>query len=63
MTIPRVIQGTLVNGIATGAFSNCTTVTSVTFSNGPTSIEYRAFNGCTSLTNIMLPDSLTASGL
>lgn len=41
------------------AFSDCTSLTEITFSSELVSIEGGAFNGCTSLTNIVLPDGIS----
>ena len=45
-----------------GAFSNCTSLKSVTIGNGVTSIGEEAFRGCTSLVSITIPDSVTSIG-
>ena len=45
-----------------GAFSNCSSLTSVTIPNSVTSIGGSAFYECTSLTNIVIPNSVTSIG-
>ncbi|MEG2065526.1 MAG: leucine-rich repeat domain-containing protein, partial [Clostridia bacterium] len=45
-----------------GAFSGCTSLTSITIPSSVTSIGYRAFDGCTSLTSITIPSSVTSIG-
>ena len=42
------------------AFSGCSSLTSITFSDGVTSIGYQAFSGCTSLTSITIPEGVTS---
>lgn len=49
-----------VNTIGRYAFSNCTSLTSITIPNNVTSIELRAFESCTSLANITIPNSVTS---
>ena len=49
-----------VNSIGDGAFVNCTSLTSVSVSNGVTSIKSSTFWGCASLTNITIPDDVTS---
>ena len=44
------------------AFSNCTALTSIEFSNNITSIGWGAFYNCTSLTSVVIPDSVTSIG-
>ncbi len=48
--------------IPSGAFSNCTSLTSVTIPNNVTSIGDYAFEDCTSLASISLPNSLREVG-
>ncbi|MBR1988039.1 MAG: leucine-rich repeat protein [Clostridia bacterium] len=48
--------------IGVSAFSGCSGLDSVEFSDGLTSIDNSAFNGCTALTYIDLPDSLLSIG-
>ena len=50
------------NAIGTNAFSNCTSLTSVTIGNSVTSIGNSAFFGCSSLTSVTIPDSVTSIG-
>jgi len=49
LTIPAMLGGNPVTGIGDSAFSNCTTVASVTIPAGVTSIGNSAFQGCSSL--------------
>ncbi len=48
--------------IFSSAFSDCSSLTSITIPEGVTSIGYDAFNGCTSLTSITIPNSVTSIG-
>lgn len=60
LVIPSTYRGKAVTSVDSGAFRNCTSITSVTISDGVTSIDYEAFSGCTSLKNITIPDSVTS---
>ena len=51
-----------VTSIGSSAFSNCTSLTSVTIPDSVTSIGSYAFEDCTSLTSITIPDSVTSIG-
>jgi len=50
--VPAVIGGLPVEAIGSGAFYNCTSLTSIILGNGYTRIESNAFEGCTNLTSI-----------
>jgi len=56
----RISDG--VTSIGEGAFSFCTSLTSVTIPNSVTSIGHGAFYDCTSLTSATIPDSVTSIG-
>lgn len=51
-----------VTNIATGAFANCTALTSVTMSAAVQSIEDYAFNSCQALTNVTIGSGVTTIG-
>ena len=51
-----------IKGIANGAFSYCSNLTSVILPNGITNIGPDTFSNCTGLTSVTLPNSLTTIG-
>ncbi|MBR5190267.1 MAG: leucine-rich repeat domain-containing protein, partial [Paludibacteraceae bacterium] len=51
-----------VTSIGYGAFTYCSSLSSITIPNSVTSIGYGAFESCSSLTFISLPDSLKSIG-
>ena len=60
--IPSTLKSVTVTGgyIPYGAFSNCSSLTSITIPTSVTSIGRSAFSGCISLTSITIPDSVTS---
>ena len=52
----------VVTSIGDGAFSDCTSLKSITIGNGVTSIGNSAFYECSRLTSITIPDSVTSIG-
>ncbi|MDD6994762.1 MAG: leucine-rich repeat protein [Candidatus Borkfalkiaceae bacterium] len=51
-----------VTSIGSSAFSNCSSLTSVTIGNRVTSIGSSAFSNCCSLTSVTIPNSVTSIG-
>lgn len=62
VVVPETINDFPVTNIGPGAFSGCTSLTSVIIPNSVTSIEFQAFNGCSSLTSVTIPDGVTSLG-
>ncbi len=65
--VPQTIKGNItipnsVTAISSGAFEDCTSLTSITIPNSVTAIGSGAFYGCSNLTSITIPDSVTAIG-
>ncbi len=62
--IPKSLTSVTITGgnILYGAFSYCTSLTSITLSNSITSIGEYAFSSCTGLRSITLPDSVKSIG-
>nr|WP_177296266.1 leucine-rich repeat protein [uncultured Blautia sp.] len=58
--IPESIDGVDVTSIGNFAFSECTSLTSISIPDSVTSIGNYAFSKCTSLTSISIPDSVTS---
>lgn len=62
MTIPSLIDGKKIKGIAQAAFKGCVIVKTIHISEGIEIIENCAFKECQSLENILLPDTLRKIG-
>ena len=58
----RIIFDATVTSIGDLAFSDCSSLSSVTIPDSVTSIGSSAFYGCTSLTSVTIPDSVTSIG-
>lgn len=62
LTIPETIENLPVTHIASTAFKNNTKLKLVELPNSLQVIEYQSFYGCTGLSNISIPDSVTSVG-
>ena len=60
--IPSAIDGNTIKAIGSGAFQNCSFITSLTLPDTVTSIEGNAFAGCTGITTLTIPSSVTSIG-
>ena len=60
VSVPSQLGGCNVTDIGDGAFSDCTSLTSITIPDGVTSIGESAFYDCTSLASITIPDGVTS---
>ena len=60
--IPKTIDGKSVMSIGDCAFSNCTSLTSITIPNSVTGIGANAFEYCSNITSLTIPDSVTSIG-
>ena len=60
--IEHTYRGKTITSIGYGAFSGCSSLTSITIPSSVTSIGDNAFYGCSSLTNITIPSSVTSIG-
>ena len=62
IVIPGKHNEEVVTSIGTGAFSGCSSLTSVIIPDSVTNIGERAFSLCSSLTSIVIPDNVTNIG-
>ena len=60
--VKRIIIGNRVTTIGEYAFSECSSLTSVTIPNSVTTIGDKAFSDCSSLTSVTIPNSVTTIG-
>ncbi len=61
--VKSVVIGEGVTSVGGGAFSGCTSLTSLTFSDSVTSIGMSAFDGCIGLISVTIPKSVTSIGM
>lgn len=62
MIVPNEIDGKKIVGIGSRAYENCSSVKTLTISDGIEYIQERAFAGCKKLSEIVLPSSLKEIG-
>jgi len=62
ITTPSTLGGCPVTSIGSAAFGGCSSLTSVSISEGVTSIDSYAFGGCSSLKSVTIPPSVTNVG-
>lgn len=58
LTVPSMIDGYVVTGIADHAFEAMTDIKSITLPNGLITIGESAFSDCSSLTTVVIPDTV-----
>lgn len=63
MIVPSCVKDIHIKGIAKGAYRGCVSVKEIYIMNGIEIIEGFAFEGCSSLSKVILPDSLNSIGL
>jgi len=61
--LPEYLGGYPVTAVASFAFSNVTSITSVVFPSGLSSIGQAAFSGCSGLQSVSFPETLTDIGI
>ena len=62
VVIPATYEGKAVTSIGSGAFYDCSGLTSATIENGVTSIGASAFSGCRGLTSATIENGVTSIG-